>query len=50
LSSPFIVGDTYGTRASSLLLIGGGEGRLLERRFGPHGVPLGGSDVRFPWP
>jgi len=50
LSSPLIVGDTYGTRASSLLLVGGGEGRLLERRFGPHGVPLGGSDLRFPWP
>jgi len=50
LSSPFIVGDTYGTRDSSLLLVGGCEGRLLERRFGPHGVPLGGSDVRFPWP
>lgn len=50
LSSPFIVGDHYGTRASSLLLVGGGEGRLLERRFGPRGVPTGGSDLRFPWP
>jgi uncharacterized protein with NRDE domain len=50
LSSPFIVGATYGTRASSLLLVRGGEARLLERRFGPHGVPTGGSDLRFAWP
>jgi len=45
-----MVGETYGARAGGPLLAGGGEGRLLERRFGPHGVPLGGSDVRFPWP
>jgi uncharacterized protein with NRDE domain len=50
LSSPFIVGDTYGTRASSLLLVRGGQARLLERRFGPNGVPSGGSDLRFAWP
>jgi uncharacterized protein with NRDE domain len=50
LSSPFIVGDTYGTRASSVLLVRTGQARLLERRFGPRGVPTGSSDLRFPWP
>lgn len=50
LSSPFIVGDTYGTRASSVLLVRAGQARLVERRFGPQGVPIGGSDLRLPWP
>lgn len=50
LSSPFIVGENYGTRASSVLLVRAGHGRLLERRFGPNGVPTGSSDLRFPWP
>ncbi|QIB49776.1 NRDE family protein [Pseudomonas sp. OIL-1] len=44
LSAAFIVGDTYGTRASTLLRIdqdGGIEFR--ERRFGPMGARLGDS-------
>lgn len=50
LSSPFIVGEAYGTRASSLLLVSRGQARLLERRFGAHGAALGDSDLRFAWP
>lgn len=49
LSSPFIVGEAYGTRASSVLLVRAGEARLLERRFGPQGAPEGTSDLRFQW-
>ncbi len=49
LSSPFIVGDTYGTRASSVLLVRAGQGRLIERRFGPNGQPDGSSDLSFHW-
>lgn len=49
LSAAFIVGSDYGTRASTVLLIGGGQAQLIERRFGPHGVPLGESHHRLPW-
>lgn len=39
LSPAFIRGDTYGTRASTLILIGhDGGARVHERRFGPDGV------------
>jgi uncharacterized protein with NRDE domain len=42
LSSAFIVGETYGTRASTVILVDH-EGRttIAERRFGPNGVPQG---------
>jgi uncharacterized protein with NRDE domain len=50
LSSPFIVGERYGTRASSVLLARRGETRLIERRFGPAGAALGESDWRLTWP
>jgi uncharacterized protein with NRDE domain len=44
LSAAFIMGEDYGTRASSLLRIQpGGETRLIERRFGPMGTPQGES-------
>lgn len=44
LSSIFILGDRYGTRASTLLeLRDSGRINLIERRFGPHGAPLGGD-------
>ncbi|MCB9732314.1 MAG: NRDE family protein [Deltaproteobacteria bacterium] len=42
LSPPFIVGERYGTRASTLVLFGA-DGRIAfeEARFGPNGAPLG---------
>ncbi|WP_036116301.1 MULTISPECIES: NRDE family protein [Luteibacter] len=42
LSSAFIVGEAYGTRASTVILVDH-EGRttIAERRFGPNGVPQG---------
>lgn len=48
LSPPFIAGERYGTRASTVLLVGhDGETLFVERRFGPRGVPLGDSERRF---
>ena len=40
LAAPFIVGDDYGTRCSTVLVIGRDGGvRFEERSFGPSGVP-----------
>jgi uncharacterized protein with NRDE domain len=47
LSPPFIRGDRYGTRCSSVVLVGNDQIRFVERRFGPNGVLLGESDERF---
>jgi len=47
LSPPFIRGDRYGTRASSVVLAGPDQIRFLERRFGPNAAPLGESDARI---
>ncbi len=47
LSSPFILGSTYGTRACSVLLAGAEGLRFEERRFGPQGVALGGTTLHF---
>jgi uncharacterized protein with NRDE domain len=42
LSSAFIAGETYGTRASTVILIDHDDRAVIaERRFGPHGVGLG---------
>lgn len=42
LSAAFIRGDTYGTRASTIVLVDhAGHGLIHERRFGPEGVFLG---------
>lgn len=39
LSSAFIAGETYGTRASTVILVGHDDRtRIAERRFGPNGV------------
>ncbi len=43
LATPFIRGPSYGTRASTLLLIGDNGIHFHERRFGPGGVTLGDS-------
>jgi uncharacterized protein with NRDE domain len=48
LSSAFIVGSDYGTRASTLVAIAhDGNGVLIERRFGPGGAALGESELAF---
>ncbi|WP_303784893.1 NRDE family protein [Azovibrio restrictus] len=46
LSSIFVVSDTYGTRCSTLLCRNrGGQLWMTERRFGPGGQPLGGTQL-----
>lgn len=47
LSPPFIRGERYGTRCSSVVLVGNDQIRFAERRFGPNGVFLGETDERF---
>ena len=48
LSAAFIPGETYGTRASTVILIGtDGETIYSERTFGPHGIMLGRSERRL---
>ncbi len=44
LSAAFIVGADYGTRASTVVLVGDDHVRFVERRFGPHGMRLGDTD------
>lgn len=41
LSSPFVAGDTYGTRCSTVVLAGSAGIELIERRFGPNRVVEG---------
>jgi uncharacterized protein with NRDE domain len=49
LSPPFICGDEYGTRASTVVLVRrDGRTILIERRFGAGGVPDGESRVALP--
>lgn len=48
LSPAFIRGVEYGTRASTVVLIGHvGGGRIVERRFGPDGRPDGQTSIAF---
>lgn len=47
LSPPFIRGRTYGTRASTVVLVGVDGVRMEERRFGPGGVALGAVTLTF---
>ena len=48
LSSAFIRGEQYGTRASTVVAIGhDGHGVIAERRFGPNGVPAGETMLGF---
>ena len=48
LSSAFVRGDRYGTRASTVVLVErGGGGRIVERRFGPAGRPDGQTSIAF---
>ena len=51
LSSAFIRGEHYGTRASTIVAIGhDGDGVIIERRFGPFGRPEGETMLRFAGP
>lgn len=45
LSPPFVRGARYGTRCSSVVLVGENEIRFIERRFGPDATVLGESDT-----
>ena len=47
-STSFIAADTYGTRATSVVLIGT-DGNLLfeERNFGVNGIPLASNRFQF---
>jgi uncharacterized protein with NRDE domain len=46
LSSAFIAGEHYGTRASTVILVQhDGQASIHERRFGPHGAFLGQTDL-----
>jgi uncharacterized protein with NRDE domain len=48
LSSAFIRGDRYGTRASTVVAIGhDGTGMIVERRFGPNGRYEGETALPF---
>ena len=51
LSPSFVRGELAGTRCSTVILVDShGAGRMVERRFGPLGVPLGESALEFAWP
>lgn len=41
LSPPYVRGESYGTRCSTIVLLGAGEASFFERRFGPEGRPDG---------
>ncbi|HJP97812.1 MAG TPA: NRDE family protein [Rhodanobacteraceae bacterium] len=48
LSPVFVRGARYGTRATTLIALGrDGDGCIIERRFGPGGVPRGETTLRF---
>jgi uncharacterized protein with NRDE domain len=48
LSAVFIAGSTYGTRASTVVLVDSqGEVSYIERSFGPGGAPIGSTEQRF---
>ncbi|HEY5614235.1 MAG TPA: NRDE family protein, partial [Lysobacter sp.] len=47
LSPPFVRGEHYGTRCSSVVLVGPDAITFVERRFGPDGSPRGESAARL---
>jgi len=49
LSPPFVYGERYGTRCSSVVLISHDHFVFAERRFGPKAVPEGESLVTLPF-
>jgi uncharacterized protein with NRDE domain len=48
LSPPFVRGERYGTRCSTVVLVDAESIVFAERRYGPSGVPMGESFVRLP--
>ena len=48
LSPPFVRGERYGTRCSTIVLVEAGAIVFAERRFGPDGVPQGDSFAVLP--
>lgn len=51
LAPVFLKGAAYGTRCSTLLWVTeDGDACITERRFGPEGVALGETQLRFHWP
>lgn len=48
LSPPFVLGETYGTRCSTIVLIGADGIDFIERRYGPNGADGGESAARLP--
>jgi uncharacterized protein with NRDE domain len=49
LSPPFVSDDRYGTRCSSIVLVGPEKFVFAERRFGPKALPAGQSFVALPF-
>ncbi|MHA7814922.1 MAG: NRDE family protein [Pseudohaliea sp.] len=47
LAAPFIVGERYGTRASTVVIVSERAVALQERRFAPGGVPAGITSFRW---
>jgi uncharacterized protein with NRDE domain len=50
LSPPFVSGERYGTRCSSVVLVGHDQVVFAERRFGPSALPEGKSLVTLASP
>ncbi len=48
LSPPFVRGERYGTRCSTVVLVGEDAIVFAERRFGPDATPLGDSLASLP--
>ena len=48
LSPPFVRGESYGTRCSTLVVVAPGSAVFVERRFGPAGRALGDSLALVP--
>ena len=48
LSPPFVSGEQYGTRCSSVVLVGEREIVFAERLFGPKGARNGESFLTLP--
>jgi uncharacterized protein with NRDE domain len=48
LSPPFVRGERYGTRCSTVVLVEAESIVFAERRFGPDGVPMGEGFERLP--
>ncbi|MBM3855412.1 MAG: NRDE family protein [Verrucomicrobia bacterium] len=49
LSPPFVRGERYGTRCSTVVLAGDEQLVFAERRFGPDAVPAGDSFMVLPY-